>query len=106
MPRPDDSLKLTQPHVRFFFYTGIPRPPLPNLSKLRRTCLGKDNATAKPYSVDAANSRLLSGESWKRVDGTVPARGCKSLRRWFYFDAAGRTGTSDTAKHSPAASTS
>src|SRR6267143_3983775 len=109
MPSPDDSLKLTQPYVRFFFYTGIPRPPLPNLSKLRRTCLGtgqRDNATAKPYSVDAANSRLLSGESWIPMDGTVTARGCKSLRRGFYFVAACRTRTSDTAKHSPAASTS
>src|SRR5882762_10347633 len=103
MPSPDDSLKLTQPYVRFFFYTSIPRPPLPNLSKLRRACLGtgqRDNATAKPYSVDATNSRLLSGESWMRVDGTVTARGCKSLRRRFYFDAAGRTWTSDTANDS------
>src|SRR5260370_32790432 len=98
MPGPDDSLKLTHPYVRLFFYTGIPRPPLPNFSKLRRTCLGtgqRDNATAKPYSVNAADSRLLSGECWIPVDGIVTTRGRNALLRRFFFDAHALTCKSD-----------
>src|SRR5260370_30176278 len=109
MPGPDDSLKLTHPYVRLFFYTGIPRPPLPNFSKLRRTCLGtgqRDNATAKPYSVNAADSRLLSGECWIPVDGTVTARGRKPLPRGFFLDATRATRRADIINHFPAATNS